>query len=303
MELQALQRGRGINRPRLKQWAGPLLQQLIGGSSDGSEQGQREALVALLSDGALALPTDLRYLFLVACGIESDEPMLQQRLAAAGEVLDRNPRSLSRHLRRAEALMAELLLQTQQETDPYDTGGWATTRLVLDIRMDLPRPRAAITQVIRATRENQREFRHTVAVALPTPAEEAPTVKAVSGCRLVQLEPLSNRSWVAHFAVPSIDRGRSHSVAFETDFPGRGHLLPFAAFAPIRPCASMDVRVGFGTPPFTTSVWRVNAIPPPLITDRPRGRTYISLVDGVATASFTNLRPGYAYGLAWSDDL
>lgn len=301
MELQALQRGRGINRPRLKQWVGPQLQQLISGASDGSEQGEREALVALLADGALALPTDLRYLFLVACGIESDEPMLQQRLAAAGEVLDRNPRSLSRHLRRAEALMAELLLQTQQETDPYDTGGWATTRLVLDIRMDLPRPRAAITQVIRATRDHQREFRHTVAVTLPTPAGVAPVVTAVADCRLTRLERLSDRSWVAVLAVPTTHRGRSHRLSFEVEFPGREYLMPFAAVAPIRPCASLDVRVQFGDPPLTTSVWRVDAVPPPLVTDRARGQRDLVLTDGMASADFTHLRPGYAYGLAWSD--
>lgn len=300
-ELQGLQRGRGVARPHVRTWAGPLLRELLQDTPDKDEETLRTELASRLVDAAMALPTDLRYLFLVAAGIESDEPLLTQRLSGAGHVLDRDARTLSRYLRKAEALLASLLIQSDGEQDqPYDSGAWTTTRLSLDIDLTRPQPLASLTQVVRSLRSDQTEFRHTVAVAEAPPPGSHPRVAARSGCRLERLEALSERSWVAVFAVPPIARGRSLQVQFDVQFPNRGSLLPFAAFAPIRPCASFDVRVALGDPPPTTDVWRVDAVPPPLVTDRPRDTQPLTLDAGVGSASFTALRPGFAYGIAWS---
>lgn len=260
-------------------------------------------MTTLLTDTMRALPRDLRFVFGVAAGLDSDRPLLKDRLVAAGKVLDRDPRTLSRRLRQAEALLASELLQADRDLNrTYESGPWALSRLVLEIDLAHERPLATVTQVLRPLQDDLTEFRHTIAVAAPLPPSEAPVLTAGAGCRLRAIERVSDRSWVAVMDVPPVPRGRSLELQFQVEFPYRSSLLPFAAFSPIRPCASLDVHVQFGDPPVAAHVWKVNETPPALVTDRPLGARSVPLVDGMASASFTALRPGFAYGLAWSDD-
>ena len=256
----------------------------------------------MLTDALRALPRDLRYAFSVAVGLESDRHLLKDRLQAAGKVLDRDPRTLSRRLRQAEALLASELLQADRKLNrTYESGPWALSRLVLEIDLSRERPLATVSQVLRPLQDDLSEFRHTIAVAAPLPPSEAPVVTAGAGCRLRAVERVSDRSWVAVLDVPPVLRGRSLELSFQVEFPHRNSLLPFAAFSPIRPCASLDVHVQFGDPPVAAHVWKVNEMPPALVTDRPLGARNVPLPGGLASVSFTGLRPGFAYGLAWSD--
>ena len=300
-ELQALQRGRGLRRPHVRNWVGPILCELAGENAPASEETLRDSVTALLTDALRARPRDLRFVIGVAIGLESDRPLLKDRLQAAGKVLDRDPRTLSRRLRQAEALLASELLQADRELNrTYESGPWALSRLLLEIDLDRERPVATVTQVVRPLQDALTEFRHTIAVAAPLPASEAPVVTAGPGCRLRATERVSDRSWVAVLDVPPVPRGRPLELRFNVEFPHRSSLLPFAAFSPIRPCASFDVHVQFGDPPVAAQVWKVNELPPALVTDRPLGARNVPLAGGLASVSFTGLRPGLAYGLAWS---
>jgi hypothetical protein len=299
-ELQALQRGRGVGRSRVRSWLGPGLSHLLDLSPDATDEELREQLITNLVDAVQALPTDLRFLFMVASGIESDEPLLKTRLSEASRVLDRDSRTLSRRLRQTEALLAGLLSQSASAESPYDAGGWTTSRVVLDIHLERELPLARVTQVVRSTRDGQAEFRHTVAIPLSAPTDQEVSVRAVAGCNLAALRRESDRSWVALFELPRpIARGRSHALAFEVEFPDRRCLLPYAVFAPVRPCASCEIRVSLGEPPAATTIWRADTVPPGIVTDLPARPRVVHPIDGVVSATFTGLRPGFAYGIVW----
>ena len=297
-ELQALQRGRGVARPHVERWAGPTLLGLVKATCPTDKQ-PGEHLVNMLIDAVLSLPTDLRFLFLMAAGIKSDEPLLKNRLLAAGRVLDRDPRTLSRRLREAEALLADLLLQgSEPEPSVYETGGWLTSRLALQIDAYRRRPRVVVSPVLRATRDRQTTYRYTIAVGVAPAADEEPVVTGLEGATMLSMGRASERSWIVTFAVPPVSRGRSHEASFEVEFPDRRYLQPFAAFAPIKPCVSLDVQVDFGQPGVAAESWRVDTVPPALVTDKAGGAQALGH-EGVVTASFTGLVPGYAYGIAW----
>lgn len=302
-ELQALQRGRGVRRPGIRTWLGPLLCGLVAPHPEAvSDRQLREQLVELLVDAAQALPGDLCGLFLVASAIESDEPLLKKRLEWASTRYDRDARTLSRYLRRAEALLAELLIQAAEEVEsPYDSGAWVTTRMEPALSVDRPRPVARVGQVIRSTREDLAEFRQTVAVAVPPVDDVEPVITGLQGCVLTGVRRASDRSWIATFDVPPPQLGRSRTTLYEVEFPDPESLQPFAAYAPLRGCASLEVRVQFDPDNIPAAIWRVDAVPTALVTDRPRGARSLTPREGRVAAEFTGLRPGYAYGLACSE--
>ena len=125
-ELKALHPGRGVRRPRVKDWLGPRLADILGVTDASSDKEVRAALVGLLKDHTEKLPTDLRWLFRLAAGMTLDQPMLKVRLEFAEQKLDRSSRVIRRHLREAELLVADSILAAAPTETPsfFSQDGW-----------------------------------------------------------------------------------------------------------------------------------------------------------------------------------
>ncbi len=299
LELQALQRGRGIMRPRVDSWLGEELANLASFPAGASDDERRRRLTDMLVDASQALTPDLRFLFLVASGIRCDQPRLKDRLTAASTALKREPRTMSRWLREAEVTLAARLTGTDRP-DPFGDRGWAieSGEFHLDLRDD--RPLATTTLRVRATR-NQTGI--SPLVAIPSAIEGAGDleIEAVSGCTLDRVIQQSERSWCPEFRLDKpVRKGQGAAVAYRVRFPDRRYLAPFAAFGPFRPCHTFAVTVDFGTPSAAERAWVLEGVPQGMIADVPVGATMLDL-DRTPTVhvSFTDLRASLAYGLAW----
>lgn len=295
-ELQALQRGRGLSRPDIHAWIGPELRRLIAGADRLTDTELRAQLGLLLSDASLSLPRDLAYLFLIAAGIDSDGRFLRDRLAEAGQALDRDPRTLSRRLREAEFLLASVLAEEPPAT-ASDDDPWMTTRAEMNLDLRGTRPVMIVHQVLKATTEAPTQFRAVLAAAAPLVPDDL-KVEVVEGGSLVSLEPLSERSCAAVASVPPTGLGRAHAIQYRIEFPTREHLFPFVLFSPVIPAISFDALVRFD-PRERPRIWEVDAGYGPLAGERPLGAEFLTPADGVVEAHFTQLRPGLCYGLAW----
>ena len=137
------------------------------------------------------LPEPHRTLVLIAYGITDPAPLLKDRLAHAGEVVDRDARTVRRWLTAAEQLLAEGLIDrfTSDDTDGFAPRGWFIveyeTRLLLN-----ERPFFHHRRVVRITAPRLRTL--TESVSIPRVPEAEPEFAARSGGRLVEVRRTSS---------------------------------------------------------------------------------------------------------------
>lgn len=304
-ELQVLQKGHGVHRPDVRRWLGPQLLALIHASPEADDAKLRQDLISLLIDAAASLPPDLRFVFLTTSGIVDDRPLLQDRKAHVGQVMQRDARTVARRMRKADALMAERLARVPDVASTYDPTGWRNQSVMYDIRLDLPRPLVRVSQVVSPVRSEQVDFQQGVSVPGSFAITSDVQVRALKGCTLKSWTRDTQRSWIAVFRVDKpLHPGQLHSLSYELEFPGLEYVAPRAALGPVRPCAEMRLLVNFGQPCVAKSAWQVPGVPPAVMNERPLNPTFIDLAhDGVVEVVYRDLIPGLVYGLAWDWDL
>lgn len=124
-DLKALHHGRGIRRAKVRSWLGPELADILGVAPHHADADVRVALARLLARHSQPLPRDLRHLFRLGVGLETDLPYLEDRLGEASEQYDRSTRVLRRRLRDAEILVADALLRERAPAGAWwDSQGW-----------------------------------------------------------------------------------------------------------------------------------------------------------------------------------
>lgn len=299
-ELQAVQRGRGLGRSGVRDWIGPLLLDQLNVPPETEDAALREQLAALLIDASANLPRDLRFLFLVAVGINADAPLLKDRLTKAGQVLDRDPRTLSRRLRQAETLVASnILARAEAAASPFDPRGWLPTSASSVIDLSGP-PVVTNRYVLRALREHRT---HQLVVSIPGTASHRgqPAVAGLDGCHVSEVRRLDDFTWQVTLDLPAPVRwGQQCAIGCRFEFGTRDRLSPYALMAPIVSVSSWDLRVDLGEPRAVSRLWLIDRVPAPLIHEDHSG---ISELDPVAQRvierRFENLERGFAYGVRW----
>lgn len=299
-ELQSVQRGRGLGRSGVRGWAGPLLLEQLNLPPEAEDAALREHLSALLIDASANLPRDLRFLFLVSVGINSDAPLLKDRLAKAAQVLDRDPRTLSRRLRQAELLVASnIVARSEAAASPFETRGWLPTSA--SSSFDLSGPPVVVTRhVLRALREQRT---HQLVVSIPATAShrEQPIATGLDGCTVTEVRRLDDFTWQVTLALPGVVRwGQQCALGCRFEFGTRDRLSPYALMAPIASVASWDLRVDLGEPRAARRLWLLNRVPAPLVHEDHSGITELNpAADRVVEHRFENLDRGFAYGMRW----
>lgn len=293
-EFKEIHRGRGVRRPRVRTWVGPLLLELVAADQRTPEEVVRARLIDLLRRATEELPYDLRILFLAAAGITDDQPFLEDRLNAAAELLDRGPRVLRRRLRTAEELIANRVVAGEvarhQQEPPWS---WVRYEIDLDLR---GRPRVGLELVARARAADVEALLVNFA-APPCPLDGEPAFTAINGCRVASISHAKPTLWDATLALPEpLGVGKTTGVTVQIDLPGREFLDPYLIMMPLRPMERIRTAVEFG--PHASEAWLIrDAVPltPALPAER-IDLTRSTRVDVI----HENPEAGLAYGVGWA---
>lgn len=299
-ELKELHPGRGVRRPDVRSWLGENLQRFAGVTPEVSDEDARMALVALLGRHLARFPADLRQLFRVASGIAADQPFLEDRLAAYGKSAERSTRALRRHLRQAEQLIADSLLQEfDTQTGSLESRGWQWVSHDFDLALS---DGAVLTldRVLLALADHQKFVQESFFVAGPWSADDRLEVEALSGARLVVADGSISGRWDLILELPhELKRGQELQIVLRVTLSRARALGPFLALAPLRPSRSVRTSVHFGTPPVADRAWLIEAELPMSVTLSDPSRRLLDLTHPNVSVTFANPRVGLAYGIGW----
>lgn len=296
-ELARLHRGRGLRDADVGAELGPGLRTLLGLTATAPVTGH--GVIERLQDAITALPQDLRVVFLHATGARSTEPFLKDRLAVAGQLIDRDVRTVRRRLADANRLVVQSLVATASGQGP------APNPLVTvshESETDLR------TSPVRLTA--RRTLLHRSPGRLPVrerfgvpgrPTTERPAVE-VSGAELVELRALSGTIWEADLLLPHRETGQTSS--FSITVPAdRSDLRPFTFVVPSEPVSSCSVSVHVGDGELVRNPMVVRGLLPMMLYENPPvlgdEATAAEPVDGSITLSAARPQVGLAYGVVW----
>lgn len=138
----------------------------------------------------------------MAVGINADAPLLKDRLTKAGQVLDRDPRTLSRRLRQAETLVASnILARAEAHGVPLRPAGLAADLRVVGLRSERP---AGRHEPVRAA--GPAGTPHPPArVSIPGTASHwgQPAVAGLDGCHVSEVRRLDDFTWQVTLDLPA----------------------------------------------------------------------------------------------------
>lgn len=300
-ELRELHRGRGIRRPNIQRWLGAELQRILGIDPTTNDEEARAALIKLLDDNTQTFPRDLRYLILMASGVSSDEPFLEQRLAVAERVLDRSPRVLRRRLRTAEQLLGETLAIAHADTrGPFNDHGWCWEDHELDLVL-ADDATLTLSRTVRSLTDRPKQIHE--AFGIPGYLEPGTdlTFTALEGLSVVEVLQPSKTLWRVTLELPKdLARGEVRETKLEVRIPRARAMNPFMALAPLRPARSLKVSVDFGQPSAASRAWILDGVISSDMSGLGSEARDLDLSTSTKVkASFTRPYPGLAYGVAW----
>ena len=297
-ELSTLCKGRGLARSNPRGWIGPGLQRILDLDAGASDNVYRDRLRGLLVGASDALPADLRFLFLAALGEQSDLPFLEARLEEAGELLDRGVRALRRHLREAERLVAEHLIERHRAgSHPFaeDAWHWRNQEMCLSERPD---PGIVLGRTLVSLQAGLDSLVEVFTIPA-TPGEGAVTFTAGEGVLGVDVQGQGGSTWQVTLRVAPMRLGESRWTQLRVGLPSVDVLKPYLALAPVRRHTGARVTVDFGSPPFATTAWVLDAVLPTQLGAPRGGAEVVNLSNGPVSVPFEGPRPGFVYGLGW----
>jgi hypothetical protein len=304
-QLAALHRGRGIWRPNLMASVGPMLRRALGVIETMDEAEVVRVVYSTLKDATRGLPDDLRLVFRMATGIESNDRLLKDRLKGAMIRLDRGERTMQRRLSAADELVASVLEHRLSTTGPDKSirGGWYVDALSLTVRLDRARPEFVGDREIVST---QRLTVLTDNVSIPSQARGSLDVEieveALDGCTLESLERTSASTWRYRLLLPHpVAAGERHRYSVLVRVPSSAFIRPYAVIVPIRPCREFKAAVVFDPHRPPSGTWVVDGVLPAVLEDEAFGPQLALDEYSTATARFLGLSSGMAYGLRWTD--
>jgi len=300
-ELRELHRGRGIRRPNIQRWLGAELQRILGIDPSTNDDEARAALTKLLDENTQAFPRDLRYLILMASGVSSDEPFLEQRLAVAERVLDRSPRVLRRRLRTAEQLLGEALAVAHADTrGPFNDHGWRWEDHELDLVL-AEDATLTLTRTVRSLTDRPKQIHEAFGIPGRLEPNTDLTFTALEGLEVVEVLRPSKTLWRVALELPKdLARGEIRQTKLQVHVPRAHAMNPFLALAPLRPAHTLKVSIDFGTPPVARRAWVMDGVIASDMAGIGDEVRELSLEESSRVgASFSRPYPGLAYGIGW----
>ena len=296
-ELARLRKGRGVGRPSLITTVGPLLLGILDVGPETTEEEARTRLLMLLSGEASGLPGDLRLLVQAAFGLTSSHPLLTERLADVGSLLQRDPRTLRRRLAEADELLADRIASRFAGRQGLARPGFHWVSYHLDIDVSTDRPVFVSTRTLVSSIDQLTEIGEVVSIPIVGDSDSL-HVEGLAGCTYVGRDSLSDTTWRLRFSLPRpLGLGETHDIMVRFTWPGREWIQPVAAIVPMRPVERFGVKVSFGHPRSCSTAWVLDGTLPTAIGDPSSGQP---LTDDTAEVTFDDLLLGHAYGVAWT---
>ncbi|MFT4228499.1 MAG: hypothetical protein QM624_18995 [Micropruina sp.] len=301
MELKQIPAGWGVHKANCVQWIGPELQRILRLDGSLTDAVCRQRLIDLLMKETARLPEPLRLLYRIASGISSDERFLAERLLRAEPLFQRESKTLTRRLRRAEELMAAgIAARYPRPSGPYSDQGWHWEEYRADLDLGAPHPTVTMRRHIRALDDGQEVIREVFAVPRSAIGRTI-GITALEGCTLTGVTQTSPSTWIATFQLDQALRvGHVTQTVVRVTFESLDCLRPYLVMAPLRPCSRYEVTVRVGRPSAAALIWTIDGATTTSLDDQhPAADASRPEPDSVHSATFTNLMNGLAYGLGW----
>lgn len=297
-ELSTLSKGRGLARSNPRGWIGPVLWRILALDGDASDDICRDRLRGVLVDASDVLPADLRFLFLAALGEQSDLPFLESRLGEAGELLDRGIRALRRHLREAERLVAEHLVERQQAgTDPLDGDAWHWRNQEICLS-ERPEPGILLGRTVVSLRAGLDTLDEVFTIP-DSAGDGAVSFTAVEGFLGVDVQEQAGNTWLVTLHLAPMRLGESRWTQLRVGLPRVDMLEPYLLLAPVRRHTGARITVDFGDPSFAARAWILDAVLPTQLAAAREAGQEVDPSNGPVAVAFEGPRPGFVYGLGW----
>lgn len=300
-ELKQIPSGRGVRRAHCHTWIGPELQRILRLDESLSDHVWRERLIDLLMKETARLPEQLRLLYRIASGIDSDGRFLNERLAAAERTFERESKTLTRRVREAESLMASgIAARNPRVIGPYGDQGWHWEVYSADLDLAPRHPTVTLDRQIRALDDGQEIIREIFAVP-QTAVGRTLGITALSGCTVASVTQPSNSTWQASFQLDSpLRRGFVTRTKVRVTFENLECIRPYLVMAPLRPCSRYQVTVRMGSPAAASLIWKIDGLTTTSLDEQiPPPDAEAARAGSVHGATFHYLMNGLAYGLAW----
>lgn len=297
-ELLLLRRQRSLHGLDLATVEIPLLTQLTHLDSVDPATA-RIQLFEELTRAADALPEPQSTIVLIAYGITDPSPLLKDRLAHAGKVVDRDARTVRRWLTAAESMLAQSLIDRFTREDGHDGAprGWFITEY--ETRLELRASPVFISRrTVRVTAPRLRILVESIAV--PRVPDAEPEFTGIAGGRVIDVTRTSASVYQVSYELDrDLAAGESYELVSSVRMGSLARMRAMSVMVPVRPCRRYISEVAFGNPPAAGRVWRLNGVPLTVLDDRPtRGDVNVTPAM-VVRENFEHLRPGLAYGVRW----
>jgi hypothetical protein len=308
-EFTRLRHGYGIQDTNLRRRLGPELARRCDVPQGAGDREIRERVVAAVHEFSRELPEAERRTIDVALGAERGVrfPSLGDRIAHLMAEWSCSLRTARRRIDRAfELLVDEMLAESATvRTEPADPAkGWQVKTFEALMRLDTPTPELIEKRTIVATRDGVRTI--VARLSLPRTVDGQPDdadldADVQQGARIVRRDRQGEGHFRYLLELPTtLNRTDEHSYTMIFRIPPGQPMRTHYAFVPLVDCEWFRVRVRFDTSRPPRVVWRLNGLPPRVMSDRLTPGPPLRL-DGAGEVEleFRDMDRGYGYGLAW----
>ena len=257
---------------------------------------RHQVFKALLSCAA-RLEEDTRSAFLFAAGFSKDiTGSPGERVNRSATALNMGRRTLYRHIEKAAHEITHLLL-AGDHAPALENIDFVTTRTHcrLDLRDDSP------TILMDRTVMALRDGFNALDEHLFLPLLRDPELKyyTLEGCRIAGIQE-NGGSWTTQLRLPRcLNVGESHTFSVSVRLPGHDCLEPVFGLAPVTSMHAARIELRFDTrlPRLVERIDR--AWPSQMMSPTAPGHP-VEVTDNKAVANFTNMQPGWGYGIRWA---
>ena len=221
---------------------------------------------------------------------------------AAGEMLDRDPRSVRRYLNQANAEVAAFLLDQMAKPQPAAAPQrWVVTDLVAHLDLRGRRPTFTATKTIYVTAPI--ECIVDSVNLLPVPDEPLPEidVEILTGGTLESVVHASRTAWtITTRLARTLATGSTHRYIQRISVPSVRMLRPLNVILPLRPVNSFTSSIDFPEDQPPRLIRRLDGYVPAILQEELTDTVGHPVPPTVSTShTFTSLVTGMVYGLWW----
>lgn len=306
-ELSHLRKGPAMRHPRLLTRLGPQTRQAFGISTQDNVALARQKVERRVRALLTNQPDDMRTTILVALALSSEAHHARlidrQRWLATRNYYD--VRTARRRIDAAFAYLVDALVEADQRATSSHPGddGWTVQRFSATLRLDTGAPQLRERRTILITADELDAI--TCKLSVPSAGTGRPpaevSARAEAGGTITQSTRVSASHFEFRLSLPQpLRRGDTHEYTVVFSLPDGYVMRPHYLYNPLLPCDEYEVTVQFDPRARPTRLWRLGGVPMRMVDDDCIGGDHLELPeDGRLQLTFSELRPGFAYGVKW----